>query len=92
MAIDHLARQLKASWTTSVKLGGHTAEHRNVLFYWPETFMNLSGKNVKRILSKKRVERENMIVIYDCLETKLGKVKVSTGTSFKGHNGLKSIS
>ena len=30
--------------------------------------------------------------MHDCLETKVGKFKVSTTASFKGHNGLKSIS
>ena len=39
-----------------------------------------------------RLPNKNIIVLHDCLETKLGEVKVNQGTKlFKGHNGLKSI-
>ena len=33
-----------------------------------------------------------MVVFHDELELELGEVKIRTGTSVKGHNGLKSVS
>ena len=54
--------------------------------------MNISGKNVKLACRKYSIQTPNLIVLHDCLETKVGKFKVSTTASFKGHNGLKSIS
>ena len=54
--------------------------------------MNICGKNVKFAMNKHRIPKERLIVIHDCLETKLGNVKSHKSTSFKGHNGLKSIS
>ena len=55
--------------------------------------MNICGKNVKLATNKYKVsDRSWLIVLHDCLETKLGKVKVTQTASFKGHNGLKSIS
>ncbi len=54
--------------------------------------MNICGKNVKLCMAKNKIEKQQLIVIHDCLETKLGKIKLQQGTSFKGHNGLKSIS
>jgi len=42
-------------------------------------------------MNKHRISKERLIVIHDCLETKLGSVKPHKSTSFKGHNGLKSI-
>jgi peptidyl-tRNA hydrolase, PTH1 family len=63
-----------------------------MMFYKADSYMNICGKNVKHMISKNKLDREKMIVIYDCLETKPGKVKITTGNSFKGHNGLKSIS
>eukprot|EP00806_Schmidingerella_arcuata_P007540 Macronucleus_7910.p1 GENE.Macronucleus_7910~~Macronucleus_7910.p1 ORF type:complete len:128 (+),score=22.42 Macronucleus_7910:1-384(+) len=64
-----------------------------MVLYWPETFMNICGKNVQLALNKYKVsDRTRLIVMHDCLETKLGVVKVGKTGSFKGHNGLKSIS
>ena len=63
-----------------------------LLLYWPETLMNVSGKNVKLCLAKNQIDRQNLIVVHDSLETKPGRLKLSKGTSFQGHNGLKSIS
>ena len=54
--------------------------------------MNICGKQVKMCLKHSKIDKTDMVVIHDCLETKLGKVKLMQGTSFKGHNGLKSIS
>ena len=57
--------------------------------------MNLIGKNVKLATSKFKVSSpySNLIVLHDCLETKPGVVKILLpGISFRGHNGLKSIS
>ena len=54
--------------------------------------MNICGKNVKLCMNKHHIEKSKLIVLHDCLETKVGKVKLQQGTSFKGHNGLKSIS
>ena len=54
--------------------------------------MNVLGKNVKAALKVFNVPQENIIVLHDDLEQKLGKFRIVKGTSFKGHNGLKSIS
>ena len=55
--------------------------------------MNICGKNVKIALTKYKItDRAKLIVLHDCLETKIGKIKVTQTNSFKGHNGLKSIS
>ena len=54
--------------------------------------MNVIGKNVKASLKVFGVEKESIIVLHDDLEQKLGKFRIVKSTSFKGHNGLKSIS
>ena len=94
MALQHLAAHYKVSFKPKISLGGHIAEVRNqnLILYWPETFMNIAGKNVKIAAKKFSIERPRIIVMHDCLETKVGKIKLTTTASFKGHNGLKSIS
>ena len=54
--------------------------------------MNILGKNIKSAISSFKIPPENMIILHDDLEQKLGKYRIVKGTSFKGHNGLKSIS
>ena len=58
--------------------------------------MNILGKNVKDALKHfngiEFKKKGNLIVIHDDLEQKLGKYRIVAETSFKGHNGLKSIS
>ena len=76
-------------------MGGHVAEVRDkkLVLYWPETFMNICGKNVHLAFNRYKIgDRSWLIILHDCLETKIGKVKVTNKGSFKGHNGLKSIS
>ena len=93
IGLKALAQSYNAPFKTKLALGGHIAEtSKGLLLYWPETYMNIAGKNVKMALSKSKVNHRQLIVLHDCLETKLGKVKVTKTNSFKGHNGLKSIS
>ena len=35
--------------------------------------------------------QDTMVIVHDDLESDLGKFRVVAGTSFQGHNGLKSI-
>lgn len=54
--------------------------------------MNIIGKNVAKALKSEKLEKTSLIVLHDDLEQKLGRIRLVKGTSFKGHNGLKSIS
>jgi PTH1 family peptidyl-tRNA hydrolase len=64
----------------------------NALILKPVTYMNIIGKNVAKAMKNERIEKTSLIVIHDDLEQKIGRVRAVKGTSFKGHNGLKSIS
>ena len=45
--------------------------------------MNIIGKNVTACLKMYRIDHENLIVIHDDLEQKIGKFREVNGTSFK---------
>lgn len=53
----------------------------------PALYMNNSGKALCSLIGK----NEYFIVIHDDIELSLGQIKLSKGTSHKGHNGLKDI-
>jgi PTH1 family peptidyl-tRNA hydrolase len=56
----------------------------------PLTYMNDSGKIIP-YLFKKGVSPQEIIVVHDEMEKKLGTVSSRIGGSARGHNGLKSI-
>lgn len=57
----------------------------------PTTFMNLSGKAVKYWLDKEKISLENMLVILDDLALPIDALRLRSGGSDAGHNGLKNI-
>jgi peptidyl-tRNA hydrolase, PTH1 family len=57
----------------------------------PMTFMNLSGKAVKTLLSKLELTAQEMLVVCDDFALPAGKVRVRISGSDGGHNGLGSI-
>lgn len=61
-----------------------------ILLIEPQTFMNDSGKVIP-FLQKKGITADHILVIHDELELPFGQIKIKTGGSAKGHNGLKSI-
>lgn len=56
----------------------------------PQTFMNLSGQSLSKILHFYKCELDDLIVIHDDLDLAFAKVKMKIGGGAGGHNGLKS--
>ena len=57
----------------------------------PQTFMNLSGQAVSRLVSKFKVSPDNLLVIHDDLDLSLGRIRLRSGGSAGGHKGIGSI-
>lgn len=64
---------------------------RTFVLLKPSTYMNLSGKAVRAWLTKKKVEKKNLLVIVDDMNLDLGILRLRGKGSDGGHNGLKSI-
>ena len=58
----------------------------------PQTFMNLSGLAVAGFARKEGIRPEEILVVSDDLDLPVGRLRLRTGGSDGGHNGLKSIS
>jgi len=63
----------------------------NVLLAMPQTYMNLSGNAVRKLLTYFKADVNNLIVIHDDLDLPFGTVRLKTGGGNAGHKGLKSI-
>jgi peptidyl-tRNA hydrolase, PTH1 family len=57
----------------------------------PQTFMNLSGQAVGKIMQFYKIPPEDLIVIHDDLDLDLARVKMKINGGPGGHNGIKSI-
>jgi PTH1 family peptidyl-tRNA hydrolase len=64
---------------------------KGVILFKPKTFMNESGKAVKKLLKIYRIKTKNLIIIHDDLDLPLGKIKISVNRGAAGHKGVESI-
>ena len=72
--------------TAAVEISG-----QGVLMMKPTTFMNLSGEAVGEAARFYKIPPDHVLVISDDVSLPLGKLRIRTGGSAGGHNGLKSI-
>ncbi len=79
-------RQDRLAYVADVRLKG-----KIFVCICPTTFMNLSGKAVKFWMDKEKIALQNILVVVDDLALPLSKVRLRSGGSDAGHNGLKSI-
>ncbi|MFH0941590.1 MAG: aminoacyl-tRNA hydrolase [Chloroflexota bacterium] len=57
----------------------------------PQTYMNLSGQSVSRLLKKFRVDFADLVVIHDDLDLPPGKIRIRQDGGSGGHKGVASI-
>jgi PTH1 family peptidyl-tRNA hydrolase len=64
----------------------------DIILAKPQTFMNLSGNAVKKIVDFYKLNpSKDLIVVYDDIDISLGKIRIRQEGSSAGHNGLQSI-
>ena len=94
MTVDILAERLRIpvqklkykALTNTAELGG-----QKVLLMKPVTYMNLSGEAVRQAADFYKIPPERVLVISDDVSLPVGKLRIRTGGSAGGHNGLKNI-
>ena len=57
----------------------------------PQTFMNLSGQSVARLVKKFAINRNDLLVIHDDLDLPPGRIRIRSGGGSAGHKGVDSI-
>ena len=62
-----------------------------VLFLKPQTFMNLSGNSVRKIMDYYQLDVQDILVVSDDLDLNVGNYKLKASGSCGGHNGLRDI-
>ncbi len=64
---------------------------REVLFLFPQTYMNNSGESLQAACRFYRTEPGQVIVCHDEIEYAFGRIEMKFGGGHRGHNGIRSI-
>ncbi len=64
---------------------------KTCLLVKPLTYMNLSGRAVKKLTETYNIPPNRILVIHDDLDIPFGRMKLKYGGGLAGHRGLKSI-
>ena len=84
--VDIASRRCQAA-TARTKVAGH-----EVMLAKPETFMNLSGFSVRKLVDEFEIEPANgLIVVYDELDLPFGTLRIKQRGGTAGHNGVESL-
>lgn len=71
--------------------GSGIIENEKVILIKPQTFMNNSGSSVEEYINFYKIPLENMIIIYDDMDTDIGKIRIRAKGGPGSHNGMKSV-
>ena len=91
IAIDEIIKDLNYSTINKSTFKGTLYKSGDFLFLKPSTYMNLSGESVGAVKNFYKIDNDDIIVIHDDLDLKLGALRFKKGGGHGGHNGLKSI-
>ena len=63
----------------------------DVLLFKPTTYMNLSGTAVSQVVHYFKIEKEDIIVVYDDMAIAPGSIRLRLNGSSGGHKGMQNI-
>lgn len=66
-------------------------ENEKVILLKPQTYMNLSGESIIEAIKFYKIDINKIIVIYDDIDVKPGKIKIRKKGGPGSHNGMKSV-
>lgn len=94
MVVDKLAEKLNVRVDQNKFKGLYIKfkyRGEDVILLKPQTYMNLSGESVIATMQFFKIDKEDVLVIYDDLDMPVGKLRIRKTGSAGGHNGIKSI-
>ncbi len=90
MALDRIAESCGVQKDEDL-CGGILARCGEIWLFKPMGYMNRSGPPVARICRRAGCGTDGLLVLVDDLALPLGRIRLRTGGSSGGHNGLKSV-
>ena len=92
MAVDLFAKNNEfGDFELEKKFEALVSKEGKVLLAKPETFMNNSGKAVKKIAASYKLKAKDFIIVHDDIDLPVGKIKISVNRGSAGHKGVESV-
>ena len=95
MVLDAFAQEKSTTFALKKQFVAHVAtalcQESKVLLVKPETYMNLSGESVIKIMNYYHIPAGHVLVVVDDIYLPVGQIRFREKGSAAGHNGLKSI-
>jgi len=94
MAIDSIySRGGFSPWREKFKalLAEGIIDGKKIMLVKPQTFVNNSGEAIQPLMQFYKFFLDDLTVFHDDMDLAPGKIRIKTGGSSGGHNGLKSI-
>lgn len=96
MTLDRFANKHNLTFSLEPKFKGMVStinmDGNKAILLKPMTYMNLSGESVIKVIQFYKIDVNDILVISDDLDSKLGRVRLRDKGSAGGHNGHKNIS
>jgi len=83
--------EFKSSKKLKLKISKGSFGKKRVVLAKPQTFMNNSGKVIKLLATKYKIQNTNIFIVHDDLDLPLGKIKIIKNRGAAGHKGVQSI-
>ena len=94
IVIDKILDELNLNFTKNKHKGVYVQtkiKGVDTIILKPLTYMNLSGDSIREVMNYFKITIDDILVIYDDMDTEVGSLRLRLSGSAGGHNGLKSI-
>lgn len=95
MAVDFFARLNNQTFKVEKKLKSAIVKFNfngeDLILIKPLTYMNLSGEALSAVMNFYKIDKKDLLVIYDDISLELSRVRFRSSGSDGGHNGIKSV-
>jgi PTH1 family peptidyl-tRNA hydrolase len=95
MVVERLLEQLSSTpvlqFSSNKKFNAEIVQTKEYILAKPQTFMNDSGVSVAALVNFYKIKNEDIYIIHDDLDIKIGNYKIQHGKGPKVHNGLGSV-
>jgi PTH1 family peptidyl-tRNA hydrolase len=93
--LDSVARSVETTGGRRVRFGAEVQDalvgSESLLFVWPQTFMNLSGRAVGEFVEFYKLDLDRLLIVCDDFHLPVGTIRFRARGSAAGQKGLASI-
>lgn len=96
LALDNIQKEFELSdWKQNNIFLSHESKgeflKNEITLLKPQTFMNNSGKAIKKLVTSHKLSDPKLVVIHDDIDLEIGNIKIVQNRGAGGHKGIESI-